>query len=105
MTATDVRPRNDSLRRRATALGSFLVLACLVLGALFGDRGFLHLLEERRRSQALERDIASLRTENLALAAAVASLRSDPGTIEKLAREELGLVHPSEVVFLVFEGK
>lgn len=105
MTATEVRPRNETLRRKAIALGSFLVLMCLGLGAFFGDRGFLHLKQERARSAALEQDIAALRAENAALATEIHALRSDPRMIEKLAREELGLVHPSEVVFLLSDGR
>lgn len=86
-------------------LGSVLLLACLSVGGLFGDRGFLHLMQERRRSEALQRDIAALRAENAMLATQIQALRSDPRTIEKLAREELGLARPDEIVFLVPEGQ
>ncbi len=105
MTATSVRPRNETLRRKAMALTAFVVFACLTLGALFGDRGFLHLRQEQARSSALARDIEALRAENEALAAQIQALRSDPRTIEKIAREELGLAQPSEIIYLVPDGQ
>jgi cell division protein FtsB len=51
-----------------------------------------------REVAGLEREIASLRAETERLAAAAARLRSDPDSIEQIAREELGLVKPGERV-------
>ena len=82
-------------------LGCVIVVIAFVLGALFGDRGILHLAEKRRRAQALEQDIARLESENRRLAAAIESLRTDPRAVETIAREELGLVKPGETVFLI----
>ena len=39
----------------------------------------------------------------LQLAEEISALRSDPQAIERLAREELGLVRPGETVFLIRE--
>jgi cell division protein FtsB len=73
------------------------------VGALFGDRGLLHLIDQRHRAEALAHEIEDLQAENARLATEIAALRSDPRAIERLAREELGLARPGETVFLVRE--
>ena len=45
-----------------------------------------------QENEALRRDIARLRAE-------VTRLRDDPAAVERLARDELGLIRQSEVVF------
>jgi len=44
-----------------------------------------------------------LRHERLRLQ--VTGLRSDPYQIEKLAREDLGLVRPDEIIFEIVDGR
>jgi cell division protein FtsB len=58
------------------------------------------------RVRGLERELADvskendrLRTEVEHLRATVRSLRDDPAAVERIARDELGLVRKSEVVF------
>jgi cell division protein FtsB len=100
--AVAVRPSPESsLRRRAGVLFSGLLLIALLVGTLFGDGGFLQLLEERERTTALAAELGRLRGENSRLGEEIAALRSDPAAIERLAREELGMARPGETVFLV----
>ena len=47
----------------------------------------------------VDRENEELRREVTRLRAAVGDLRDDPTAIERIAREELGLVRKSEVVF------
>jgi cell division protein FtsB len=100
----DDRGRTDiGLRRKAATLASIILVIALVVGSLFGDRGFLQLFRQQQRAQALARDIDELRMDNRRLASEIAALRSDPRAIERLAREELGLTRPGETVFLIRE--
>lgn len=89
------------LRRKAAALASVLAVIALVVGALFGDRGLLQLAAQRERSRALARQLQDLREENRALGAEIGALKTDPGAIERLAREQLGLAKPGELVFVI----
>jgi cell division protein FtsB len=89
------------LRKKATTLFSIIAVIALVVGSLFGDRGILQLLRQRERTEALARDIEQLREQNRALAEEIAALRRDPASIERLAREELGLARPGESVFVL----
>lgn len=58
------------------------------------------------RMKALEKELADVETENAELRrdvsrlrAEVKGLREDPAAVERIAREELGLVRKSEIVF------
>jgi cell division protein FtsB len=88
-------------RRRAILLVSGIVLVALTVGSVFGDRGLLTLFQKRRQVQELRLEIDGLRAENTRLAAEIAALRTSPRAVERLAREELGLARPDEVVFLL----
>jgi cell division protein FtsB len=89
------------LRRKAAALASVIALIALVVGALFGDRGILQLATQRERARALAGQLEDLREENRVLGAEIEALKSDPGAIERLAREQLGLAKPGEMVFVL----
>ena len=84
-------------------LASLCALIALLVGALFGDRGILHLMAQRDRAERLQREIGDLRGENARLAAEIEALRRDPRAIERLAREQLGLARSGELVFLIRE--
>jgi len=89
------------LRRKALMLTSVLALIALVVSSLFGDRGFLELLQQRRKTRALQHEIEDLGIRNSHLASEIRSLREDARSVEKLAREQLGLARPGETVFLI----
>jgi cell division protein FtsB len=98
---TDRGAVETGLARRAAKLASVLILLALVVGALFGDRGILHLMAQRDKAAALETEIGELRAENARLATEIRALKTDPRAIERVAREELGLARPGETVFLI----
>ena len=91
------------LRRKAFFLGTVIALIALAVGSVFGDRGLLSLVEQRRQVEGLRVEIETLRGSNTRLVREIADLRQSPRAIEKLAREELGLAHPDETVFLIRE--
>lgn len=104
MAIRDERGRADvGLRRKAATLGSVIALIALVVGSLFGDRGILHLMDQRQRAEVLRQEIEELRAENSRLTSEIAALKTDPRAIERVAREQLGLARPGEVVFILRE--
>lgn len=106
MTVRDDRGRSDvGLRRKAATLGSVIALIALVVGSLFGDRGILHLMDQRQRAEVLRREMEELRAENSRLTSEIGALKTDPRAIERLAREQLGLARPGEVVFILREDR
>ena len=66
---------------------------------IFGHNGLLQIGELRRVRKVLKEEIAVLCEENESLRKEIKGLREDPFFIEKVAREELDLVRPNEVVY------
>ncbi len=89
------------LRKKAIVLFSVILLLALVVGSLFGDRGILQWVRQRDQVADLEREISAIEEENRRLAAEILNLKTDPRTIERLAREELGMALESETVILI----
>ena len=79
------------LRRVALAVALLAILG-------FGGQSLARVWQMKREVEGLEREVAGLRAETAELSATVARLRSDPESIEKVARETLGLVKPGERV-------
>jgi len=77
------------------------VAVIIVVDALVGDRGFLAMLRARRESDQLAATIANQRADNARLREEARRLREDPSAIEEVARRELGLIRPGELVFIV----
>ncbi|HJS59621.1 MAG TPA: septum formation initiator family protein [Vicinamibacteria bacterium] len=99
----DPRPIEDGPRRKVWLVAGLILFVALAVGALIGDRGFFYLFEQQRRADALHREVDDLKAENARLGSEIASLRSDPRAIERIAREELGLARPGETVFILRE--
>ena len=89
-------------KRRGTLrlLLSFVTLV-LLADAVIGERGFLETLRARRHSAELAASIAERRQENARLREQARQLREDPRVIEAIARRELGLIRPGEVLFII----
>jgi len=92
------RPAQLSARGRLITWGLMLIGALVLLQAIFGNSGFLQLYRTRLTYQALVLEVESLAASNTALEAEIDALRRDPMTIETLAREQLGLVVPGDLV-------
>jgi cell division protein FtsB len=74
-------------------------LLALVVVSVMGNRSLLRLYQMHRDRAALEREIDQVTAANAALAEEVRGLRTDPARVEAIAREELGLVKPGELVY------
>jgi cell division protein FtsB len=94
-----------STRRRTVQLALVFVTLVLVINALVGERGLMETLRARRQHQELVSSIDRLRAENARLREEARRLRSDPATIEALARKELGLIKPGELLFIIKNAK
>ena len=86
--------------RRGQLLG--LVTAALIvwLGAatLFGDSGVMVWMQRQRERDRVGEDTVRLARETHELEAAVARVASGEG-LEVIARQQLGLVRPDEIVY------
>lgn len=94
-------PRQAALRRGRIRLALTFVALALLLNALVGERGLVETLRGRKQHRTLASSIATLRAENDRLRETVRRLREDPAAIEALARRELGLVRPGEILVVI----
>ena len=77
--------------------GSLIVL--LVLVTVFGERGVLHLWRLYGEENRLNEQNYRLQKANEALRRRIYRIRNDDAYLEKLAREELNLVRPGDIVY------
>jgi cell division protein FtsB len=97
-------PEAERLRRlRLAAIGLFLCLVFVgsALAAVFGDSGFLDLRRRHREIEELTKEVERRKAQVSALDLHVKRLQTDPAAIERIAREDLGLVAPGEITFLL----
>ncbi|MGO9273558.1 MAG: FtsB family cell division protein [Terriglobia bacterium] len=103
MAATENKNRSyDSAtlyRYRGVVLALVLLCVALVVNEVFGAKGIVTLLGQRREFNALQQQNRKLQQENQELQIRNQKLQSDPGTIEKTAREQLHMARPNELVY------
>jgi cell division protein FtsB len=75
-----------------------LFVVVLLVHDIFGTHGYLAMRRKRLEIQKVNADLQRLNKENAALDSDVKDLKTDPQTIRKIAREELGLAKPGEVI-------
>jgi cell division protein FtsB len=78
-------------------LGALILAVSLVTG--IGERGALHVWRLRGEKSQLDEQNYRLQKDNEALRQRIARIRHDDQHLEKLAREELNLVRPGDVVY------
>jgi len=99
------RQRRGKKDRQAERLGRGLrwALTLLVLlvamHGIFGDHGYLAMRRARADVERLRSEVEQLDQQNQHLSGEVKALKSDPAAIERVAREEMGLAKPGELIF------
>lgn len=92
-------PTVDRSWLRSRLVLAAILLLFLVATSLMGERGLIRLYQLHRTRAALTQEVEQLTAANAALAEEVRVFRTDPGRIEAIAREELGLVKPGEIIY------
>ena len=96
-TSQFLKPRN----RGRTRVFVILVTVLLVGNVIIGERGLVSMVRATDEFEKLSDAVAELRVENQLLREEMRRLRDEPGTIEELARGELGLIQSGEKLFIV----
>ena len=86
-------------RHARTILG--LAIFLLAIHDVFGSHGLLAMRRTQKQIQDLHGEIDRLNKENTGLSSEVQALRSDPKAVERIAREEMGLARPGEMIFKI----
>jgi cell division protein FtsB len=102
---TRIAAAPSSAGRRAVHFLLLFITLVLVADALIGEKGLVESMRARRQYREVAASLESMRRENHKLREHVRRLRDDPGAIESLAREQLGLIRPGEVLFIIKDEK
>jgi cell division protein FtsB len=90
---------NLGIWRRLTQLMMTLLFVAFLIGVFFW---YLPLFQQnermRRQTHFLELQVAGEQQISNRLSAAIANLRNDPKTVERMVREKLGYARPGETV-------
>jgi len=86
------------VKKNARQILGFALLALLVHD-IFGAHGFVAMRRTQKEIEQIREQIDKINDENKSLTNQVTSLKSDPKAIEHIAREEMGLARPGEMIF------
>ena len=81
-----------------------LALFTLLVHDVFGAHGFVAMRRTQKEIDQIREQIGKINEENKSLTNQVNSLKSDPKAIERIAREEMGLARPGEMIFKLPES-
>jgi cell division protein FtsB len=90
-------PFHISQRHLLYGLGGLILV--LVVVTIVGERGAIHLWRLRGEKIRIDEQNYRLQKENEALRQRVLRIRHDNHYLEKLAREELNMARPGEVIY------
>jgi cell division protein FtsB len=80
---------------------SILIIATLVLlfTLIFDGRGLMGRFERKNTVKKLQTDINTIKLQNEVIKNQIELIQNDPLEVEKIAREELGLSKPGEIIY------
>jgi cell division protein FtsB len=81
-----------------------LALFALLIHDIFGPHGFIAMQRTQKEIEQVRDQIGKLNNENKSLSEQVTSLKTDPKAIERIAREEMGLARPGEIIYKLPES-
>ncbi len=76
-----------------------LFISGMLLFALFGSRGLIQIYKLKEERDRIQAGNARLQEENRRLEEQINRLRTDKEEVEKIAREERGMVRKGEIVY------
>jgi len=86
--------------RRLLATATVGVVGLMLgLHIAFGQNGMISYFHKRDESVKLQQQINDLQGENARISKQIDSLKTDPKTIEREAREQLRYARPGEVIY------
>jgi cell division protein FtsL len=75
-----------------------IFVVVLVVHDIFGAHGYLAMRHKQQEIRRVNAEVDRLNKENANLEKDKLDLKTDPQTIRKIAREELGLAQPGEII-------
>ena len=101
-----MKEKKNGTKRSSVVLWIFgAVVFSFMLSFFLGQGGMLRLRELNEESDRMILENYNLALKNRELLLEIHKLRDDPGTIEKIAREDMHYVSPHDLVLLVPNGR
>ena len=97
----DATEKFESLLKHYGPVLLGLLVLVLVVHDVFGTHGYLAMRRTQNEIKKVEAGLDQLNKENMQLEQEVRELKTDPHKIEKIARDELGLAKPGEVIIKI----
>ncbi len=97
----DAKEKFESLLKQYGPVLLGLLVLVLVVHDVFGTHGFLAMRRTQSEINKVLADLDQLNKENMQLEQEVRELKTDPHKIERIARDELGLAKPGEVIIKI----
>jgi cell division protein FtsL len=91
----------EKLRHLFVSYGRYvlvLLVALLLVHDVFGTHGYLAMRRKQQEIQKVNAQLNRLNIENESLQQEQQDLKTDPQTIRRIAREELLLAEPGEII-------
>lgn len=87
-----------NIRQKILIAVATVAVIVTAFAILFGDNGLADLRMLKNNHVRLQQRNAQLAWENMQLRRQVDRLKNDPAYIESIARQELGMIAPDEIV-------
>jgi cell division protein FtsB len=94
---------NKATLHRNAVYAFILICMVMLVHEIFGQNGYLSLRRQKREFQNLQLQIKQLQDENSQLEKQIKALKSDPKAIERVAREQMRLARPGEIIYTLPE--
>ncbi len=86
-------------RRRLLIAAGILLATYLFASFIFGEMGLVKYYRMKAQYNSLVEEATTLKQDNVRLMRDVRALKTDPASIEKIARDKLGLARKGEIVY------
>ena len=93
--------RATQVTLKAVTLLSGVLTVVFLISFFFSDRGIAELQHARTRVGELQADISRLEAENARLRSDIDSVKRSTYTVERIAREDLGMSRKGETVYML----
>ncbi len=106
----DTDKKQLSAIRQTAGWGVRIVIAAVIAVAVaalpfevFSEKGFTHYKKLKRELAALKKSNNAIEKDIFRLEREISDLRNDDFSLERVARDELGMIREGEIVFIVEE--
>lgn len=97
-------PAAIAYRRRFLRTVYWFLAVTVLFNLVFGEMGLIQGFRQRAKVNRLASQVETLQADNTTLMTEIEDLRHNPYRIETIARQELGLCRPGEIIFLFPDG-